>query len=404
MKIRPILIIVPLILLAVALGGGSVLMLRLFTLSILVLLFSYLWTSLSIRGLAAEVKRSSDYCQVGEWFAEEIMVFNKSKVPKLLLNIREDADLPEFENTAVFNLPPLGSYSWQTRVQCRRRGLYRFGALTATVSDPLRFFSLRRKLTEPQSIIVYPAALELPFFEPIPRKELVYGPSLWLTTETGPNAARVREYVNGDRLNHIHWHSTAHTGKLMVKEFDADQATYSVKNVLVIADMHQAVQLGNGETEEYCVTIAASLIKKYIDSDKQVGLIAIGNKSYLFSPQTGSQHLRQMMEALALMRAIGSVPIDQLISQEIERFGTDSAVIVVTPHISEEMLASLRGLRKRSAAVTAILLDPVSFGGTRSMASIARSFVLSGLHVYVVRQGEEMTRALDSRRTVPYVK
>jgi uncharacterized protein (DUF58 family) len=191
----------------------------------------------------------------------------------------------------------------------------------------------------------------------------------------------------------------------MVKEFDADRSSYAAKNVWIIPDMYQASQLGDGDggTEEHCVTIAASLIKKYIDDDKQVGLIASGDQPYFFPPQMGGQHLWHMLEALALMKATGEVPIDQLISHEIERFGVNSIIIVITPSVSSRLTASLRRVKSRGAAVVAILLDPVSFGGTVSAANTNSSLVLNGFQVYVVRHGEELARALDSRMLVRHM-
>lgn len=406
LKIRAVLIIIPLAILGVALATGFVLMWRLFSLSVLVLLLSYLWVFLGTRGLTGQVKKSSEYCQVGEWFGEEITVFSSSKIPKLLVKVQENTDLPGHYNTGAFNLSPEGSHCWRTEVYCQRRGQYSLGALTATVTDPFGFFSVRRSLAEPQNILVYPATLELPFFQPLSRSEPGHGPSRWLISELGPNAARVREYTSGDTLNRIHWHSTAHTGKLMVKEFDPDRSNYASKNVWIIPDMHQASQLGDGDdsTEEYCITIAASLIKKYMDSGKQVGLIAASDQSYLFPPQMESQHLWHMLEALALMKATGEVRIEQLISYEIEHFGVDSVIIVITPSVSERIVTSLRQVKNRGAPVVVILLDPISFGGTVSAANAARSLVSSGFQVYIIRRGEELARTLDSRALIPHMR
>ncbi len=406
MKSRIIIIIVPLVILAIALASGSVLMLRLLSLTVLVLLLSYFWTLLGIRGLTSQVKKSSERCQVGECFGEEITVFSSNRVPKLLIKVQENTDLPGHHNVAAFNLSPMSSYCWQTEVYCRRRGQYSLGVLTATVTDPFGFFSLRRNFGELQNIIVYPATLELPFFLPLSHNEPGTSPSRWLVSEIGPNAARVREYASGDTLNRIHWHSTAHTGKLMVKEFDADHSNYASKNIWIVLDMHQASQVGDGDegTEEYGVTIAASLMKKYIDSGKQVGLMATGDQPYLFLPQMEDQHLWKMLEALALMKATGEVPVEQLISHEIERFGNNSVIIVITPSASERLVTPLRQVKSRGAPVIVILLDSASFGRTVSTVNATSSLVSSGFQVYLIRHGEELARALDSRALIPQAR
>lgn len=403
MKIRVGLIIVPVVILVLALAGGFVLLWRLFFLSLLVILLSYLWTLLGSRGLKGQVRKSAERCQVGEWFNEKITVLNSSRIPKLLINIQENTDFPGHHNMRALNLSPGGSSSWQAEVYCKRRGQYTLGTLTATVADPFGLFSLSRSFTEPQNILVYPATLELPAFQPLSRNEQPgYGPSRWLTSEVGPNAARVREYANGDTLNRIHWQSTAHTGKLMVKEFDPDRSSYASRNIWVIPDMQQPAQLGDGDggTEECCITIAASLINKYMDNGKQVGLITSGDQSHLFPPQIGDQHFWHMLEALALIKATGDMPIEQLVSHRIEHFGVNSAIIVITPSTSERLTASLRQVKNRGTLVIVILLDSVSFGGTVSTANTVSSLVSSGFQVYVIRKGEELARALDSRLPV----
>lgn len=402
MKNRAVIIIALLVLLALALTWGFVLIWRLFFLSVLVLLLSYLWARLGIRGITGEVKKSPEYCQVGERLEEGVTVFNRSKIPKLLVEVQENTSMPGHNNMAAFNLSSNSFYRWQSQVYCQRRGRYSIGSFTAMVSDPFGLFSTRRNFGEPQSILVYPATLELPLFQPLSSDKPGAASDRWLVSEVGPSAARIREYTSGDTLKHIHWHSTAHTGKLMVKEFDAELSDYAFKDIWIIPDMHQASQLGNGDeaTEEYCITIAASLIKKYIDNDKQVGLIASGDQHYTFPPETGERHLWHMLDVLALMKATGEMPIDQLIAEEIERFGGNSAVIIITPSANERTFAAFRHLKDRGAIVVVILLDSTSFGGTVSAAKATPSLVSSRLQVYVVRRGDDLARALDSRAVV----
>ena len=399
MKIRPVVIIIPLLILVIALAGGSILMWRLFFFSLLVLLLGYLWAVFSLLRIEVRVWKSSERSKVGEWFDEEITVFNKSRLPKFMITLQENSDLPGHHNMLSLNLPPRSSHFWQARVHCRRRGQYSLGTFSATVTDPFGLFTLRRSFGEPQNILVYPATLELPLFQPESRDRLGYGPGRWSRSEISPNVARVREYVNGDTLNHIHWHSTAHAGTLMVKVFDPERIKYVSRNIWLILNMHQAAQLvaGDEATEEYGITIAASLMKKYIDNGKQVGLIASGDQPYFFPAETGDEHLLQVLEALALMKATGGVPIDQLISQEMEHFEANSIVIIITPSTNDQIAATIRYLENRGNMVIVILLDSISFGGTVSGASTAKSLISSGAQVYLVRCGKDLARALDSR-------
>jgi uncharacterized protein (DUF58 family) len=399
MRIRRVVIVVPLIVLALALAGGFTWLWRFFVLLAVVLALSYVWSRLSARSIDGRAKKPSDRCQVGESLEEEFTVSNHSRVPSPLIEAREDTDLPGYRNTVAFSLAAYESRSWRTLAGCRRRGIYSVGGLTVRVSDPLGLFPVEKTLGNCHDVIVYPQTLELPFFQALPRQEPGQSPRRWMASEAGPSAARVRDYTSGDSLRHIHWHTTAHTGRLMVREFEPDRSSYNFKNIWIVPDMHRASRFGEGDatTEEYAITIAASLAKKYISSGKQVGLLAAGDRSYLSLPEAGDEHLRQILLSLALMKAEGEIPMDTLLASQLDRFEAGSAVVVIMPPVRREVAEPLRRAMNYGVIVTVILLDPISFGGETGTESMARSLVSSGLHVYVMRRGAEISRALDSR-------
>jgi uncharacterized protein (DUF58 family) len=399
MKIRFTLIIIPLLTLVVSLAGGFTLLWRFFIFLVVVLLLSYLWSRLSIRGIDSQVEESPSLCQVGEHFEEGFTVINRSKLPTSLIEAREDTDLPGYQNALTFSLSSRSSHAWRTRVYCRRRGQYNIGALMVKATDPLGLFSVERRMGKWQEIIIYPATLELPFFQTPSRQEPGAGSHRWLAGVTSPSASRVREYVSGDSLRYIHWHTTAHAGNFMVREFEPDHSNYDFREVWIVLDRRRASQLGEGDetTEEYAITIAASLAKKYLDSGIRVGLIAAGDRSYLISPESGEEHRHYILRSLTLLKATGEASIDNLLASRAERFEADSTVIIIMPSVNPGIAAVMRPVISRNVRVTAILLDSFSFGGGSSPANDARSLSSSGFSVYTVRQGMEITQALDSR-------
>jgi len=409
MKSRFFLIILLLAILAVTLAGGFTLLWRFLIFLVVILLFSYLWQRLSIHGIDGKVKILPDRCQVGKYFEEEFTVSNHGRLPTTLIELREETDLPGYHNALAFSLFRRDSHSWRTRIFCQRRGQYSLGILNAKITDPLGFFPRYRGFGEPQKILVYPRIVDLPFFQVLPRQEPAMGLRRWLSSEVGPNAARVREYTSGDSLRHIHWHTTAHTGVLMVRDYDPDRSHYAFKSIWIVLDMHRASQSGEGDetTEEYGIVVAASLAEKYLSSGKSVGLIASGDRPYLFLPEVGDQQRHHIMEALALLKATGNVAIDTLLTSQTGRFDAGSAIIVITPSDNQGIATLLRRIADRGAIVTAILLDSLSFGGNINAATTANSLISSGLQAHVVRRGVDIARALDSRllsSNIPYIR
>jgi hypothetical protein len=91
------------------------------------------------------------------------------------------------------------------------------------------------------------------------------------------------------------------------------------------------------------------------------------------------------------------VPVGDLIASQEERINRGSAVILVTSAGYQSLAIPLRRLVSRGVAVTVVLIDAASFGGNISAAETARGLNADGIHVYTVRQGAELSRALDIR-------
>jgi uncharacterized protein (DUF58 family) len=399
MKKRWLVYVIPLLILVIALAGGFTLLWRFFVFIVVLLLLSYFWTRLGVGGFEGRVEKTTDRSQVGKYFEEEFTVSRLGRIPVPLAEIYEDTDLPGYRNVITGNFFTTGSYHWRARAYCRRRGRYRIGSLMVRVTDPLGIFSAYENIGDSRGIVVYPSTLELPFFQVLPLQEPGQNPRRWMASELSPNASRVREYTSGDSLRHIHWQTTAHTGQLVVKEFDPDRPNYAYKNIWLVLDMHQASRRGEGDetTDEYGITIAASLAKKYIDSGKSVGLISSGEQPFLILPDTGDEHLQDVLRSLTVMEATGKIPIDELLAYQAERFDAGSAVIVIMPSSDRPVAATLRQVINRGVIANAILLDSPSFGGGISGASAARHLAAVGFRVYIVRRGQDIAGALDTR-------
>lgn len=396
MKRKLMLVAALLLILLLALGSGSLLLVRVFSLCLILLLAGYLWAFYGVRGLEAHINKLPAHYQAGDWIDEEITLTSRSRLPKLLLEVKENTALADHPAVFGFNLAAHGTRTWRSSVYCRRRGRYQLGSFTASATDPLGLFSRSCRVGEPQEVIVYPATVELPGFRILSPSDPVYSPGRWLTSENTPDASRVREYASGDSLNRIHWQSTAHNDKLMVKVFDPERSSKTVKNIWLVLDMEQQVQRG-GDTEstaEYGVTIAASLAKKLIGSRRKVGLALQAEQLYSFIPDSGGSYLSRILEALALVEASGATPVGQLISQQADSLETGSVMIVITPNVAERTVAALRHAVHKGINPVLIFVDPASFDGSRA-TSILPNLVSYGIQVYTVRQGVKLTEALD---------
>jgi uncharacterized protein (DUF58 family) len=397
MKIRWFVIVLLVLIFTLALATGSIMLWRFFIFLVAMLFLSYLWMRQNVGHIDGRIVKMSQYCRVGERFEEELVFVNKGRLPTALIEVKEDTDFPGYQGTASFHLPAQGSYGWRSESVCRRRGSYDMGSFFVKITDPLGFFSVKEHIFNGQNLIVFPTSLELPFFQALPRHEPGTSQRRWFTSESGINAARVRPYISGDSLRNIHWHTTAHTGNLMVKEFDPDLVHYTFKDIWIVLDMQSTSHFGKGDdsTEEYAITIATSLARKYVESGKNVGLLSSGDRSFLLLPKTGEEHLQELMQALAVIKANTNLTLDALVAAQEERFEPGAAIIVISP--SGNIQEPIRRLENRSTMVNAILIDAAGFGGKVIAADTARNLTAGGVHTYIVRRGADIARALDSR-------
>jgi uncharacterized protein (DUF58 family) len=405
MKHRWPLIVILLLILATAFAGGFTLLWRFFIFLVILLLLMEMWSRWSLRGISVRVKKTTGGRYIGDSLEEEFTITNNGRMPLSLVEVREDTDLSGDKNRFSFNLAASSSQKWHTRHYFKRRGQYRVGVLDVKVTDPLGLIATNDNLGNLQYVTVYPVPLELPYFQIMPRQEPGQNLRRWFASESGPSASRVREYVSGDSLRHIHWQTTAHTGQLVVKEFDPDRSRFAFKELWLVLDMFGKTRAGEGDetTEEYSITIAASLAKKYIENEKRVGLIASGDRSYMCLTGSGNRQMLDILQALALMKADGKVPIDDLLTFQAERFAAGSVVVIIMTSDNRNIAALLRHSINRGVTIIVVLLDSMSFGGKTPAADTAHNLMATGFHVYVVRRGQDIPAALDSRWLSPFI-
>ncbi|TAK33829.1 MAG: DUF58 domain-containing protein, partial [Chloroflexota bacterium] len=204
-----------------------------------------------------------------------------------------------------------------------------------------------------------------------------------------PITAGVREYVVGDSFNRIHWPTTAHAGRLMVKEFEHYPAT----DVWLVLDMEERVQAGSGleSTEEYAATITASLAVKLLDQGYAVGFAAFGAAQEVLPPDRGTRHLTHILEALATLESYGTTPLETVIGLHSNRFTKQTTLIAISPAPFSEWTPILGRLNQRGVRSMAIAMRADSFDDA---LAVPQDNGGTWVPTYVVRQGDDIATVL----------
>jgi uncharacterized protein (DUF58 family) len=372
---------------------GADLYYRLSYLWIFLLAGSWIWSRLSIRGLKVSRSARALRAQVGQIFEERFDIYNLSRLPRLWLEVNDESTLPGSEGSRVLTMiESKQGRSYLARTRLIQRGVFPLGPTV--------------------SLLVYPMMVEIQSF-PNPPGLLPGGEALRRRThQVTPNAAGVREYAPGDPLNRIHWLSAARRNRLMVKEFeldpladvwiflDADQATqYALPRPPIdhrIQDLWQKnvkIELPPS-SEEYSISIAASLVRDYLRRGRSVGLASSGSYLALIPPDRGGRQLGKILEALAILRAVGDVPLRGVVETQVKHMVKGSTVVLITASTKQEIMIVAEYLLRRGLKPIVVLLDAASFGGPGGSGELAFQILSMGIPVRLVRSGEELEVSL----------
>lgn len=375
-----------------AFATGFWLLFRLAYVLLVVIPVSYFWAKFNISNLEVSVERLIDRAQVGQFAEERITIENSRLFPRIWLEVEDPSLLPGHHQGRVITLGGKTRRSWRTRILLTRRGVYPIGPLTVSSGDPFGLFRMSRTYGAAASIIVYPSFIDLPHFTVPPANLPGEGRFRRRTHYVTPNASGVRDWEYGDGLSRIDWKSTARQGKLMVKMFELDPAS----DIWIVMDLQSSVQAGSGDesTEEYAVKIAASVARFFLNANRNVGFMALGERLEIIEAERGGPQMTRILEALAMSRAVGDVPVGDILNVEGRHFGRHTTLVVVTPSTDQSWVMSLLMLTQRGVKVAAVLLEASTFGGNAGALQTVGSLAAADIWTYLIKQGDDLSNTL----------
>ena len=188
--------------------------------------------------------------------------------------------------TAQFMVPRLPSGEMHEElfaVPTKRRAVLVVGPVRSVRDDPLSL--MRRQVTwaKEQELYVHPRTVRLDEAASGFLRDLEGTPSSHLSSSDIAFHA-LRDYVPGDDRRHVHWRTTARTGKLMVRQFEETRRSH-----VVVALNNLAEHYATDEEFELAVSSAASLSAQTFREEKELTPF-----SFDTNQRTGT--FRQMMD------------------------------------------------------------------------------------------------------------
>lgn len=286
----------------------------------------------------------------------------------------------------VSELAGFGQVSMLSNMAAYQRGSHQLGPLMMEASAPFGLFRRRIRLTDPETVLVYPKVY------PLTRLPLADGLSGTETggwkTRLGVDLAGSRNYLPGDPLRTIHWRNTARTGRPMVKEFDSstEQALH------LLFDASRVWGQGKETTLEYGIKIMAAAAayarRKQIAAHVWGGGLAGESAS---STVAADVSWRRLLGRLALV----SPGDGHGIAEGLRQVPPGSNALVVISIADGQAIQAIRLLAKKLGRLAVVTLE--GFGEPEPDAAELAAIQQTGCHLVRCRQGklEEALKALQ---------
>lgn len=381
------------IVLVLAIATGEAVLYRVAYFLILLVISSYVYVRLRLRGLDMRMENRFYVGQVGNTLKGHVYLRNESRLQTGWVEIVPMNDMPGGVAGIATAVSARGQQQLETQTFCPARGVYTLGPLVARTSDPLGLFRVEIVQGNAIKVVVQPPVIALPHFR-LPMADLAGEESAQSRSQIRtPNVATIRDYIHGDSLNQIHWLSSAKTGQLRSKEFDAGRGG----DVWIVLDLEARIHRSQGmeRTDEHAVAIAASLTNLVLREEHSVGLIAYGDHDYLLPLGAGTKQMSSVLETLTLSKTEGDTPLASVLVKNRGQFDRSSSLLVITSSTDTEWISVLRELRTHSLNIVVVLVDPASFGGRQSLDETVIELVSAGIPVYVVGRGDPLASALS---------
>jgi uncharacterized protein (DUF58 family) len=258
------------------------------------------------------------------------------------------------------------------RLPTRQRGIFDVQPVEVTRRDPFEFFRLSRRHGRSQRIWVYPRVLR---FRTLPAGQLRYfeGPSSDTSPQGNITFHRLRDYVAGDDLRLVHWRSSAHAGRLLVKHNVDTSQPYTA----VILD--QRPSRYTEESFEQAVDVAASVLVASAAEKAPVELRMTDGTVI------GGRRVRSATPLIDHLTGVRVDPAGSLQAQllPLRRAHGGTTLVIVTGELDRADLPYVAALRRRFDRLVVLSVDPerrvpLEFPGVRVIVGTDADEVCAG--------------------------
>lgn len=219
----------------------------------------------------------------------------KGRFPSFSIEVEDLVDGEPLDKKCYFLKIPAGrTQETSYRYLFERRGLYRYDGMRISTKFPFALFRKSREADLGAEVLVFPAIKPVPHLVSDDRRRP--GEDGDLRKGRGGEFHGLREWREGDDGRDVHWRTSAHAGRLMVREWEVESA----RRVSVVLNNLKTSQTHPDDIEE-AVSMAASIADRLLDEHVEVELITHTDRVPF---ARGAQHRWRILTVLALLEFV----------------------------------------------------------------------------------------------------
>lgn len=217
--------------------------------------------------LIAKATLDGDRVIVGTPVSCSLNVENEGRRPTVPLIV----SLPVGQTLVEVPVPFLkggGSFSTSVEIPTKRRSIVTVGPLMTARSSPVGIFVRETTWPGTHRLFIYPHITRLPPTTSGLIRDLEGEPHSRIVSDDLSFHA-IREYMPGDQRAHIHWKSTAKTGRLMVRQFEE-----TVRSEMLVALSTRNSEYADEDEFELAVSVAGSFGVQGLKDGRELRFVA----------------------------------------------------------------------------------------------------------------------------------
>lgn len=273
---------------------------------------------------------------------------------------------------AIPTLRPGASEIAELEIPTHSRGIINVGPVTAVRSDPLRLLRREARWEGRHTLYVHPVTVALPHSSTGFLRDLEGNASNQIV-DSDISFHAIREYSPGDSQRHVHWKSTAKTGRLMVRQYEETRRS----KILLALAMNEA-EYASAEEFELAVSVASSIAVRGIRDGRSINICVgaeipeFARKSLRSLRKLPTVSSRTMLDAASgLDRNELVIPLPDVATLAFEQHPDISlAFLVCGSTITARQLQSIALTFPSNVAVVALICDPNAEPSSRVLGDL----------------------------------